>query len=84
MGVAMFYHLTRRSAAATCSTLLPKSLDRGRRVAVRGTQAARRGDLVRTVWLGAEAGGVPRGLGGGASGWGVLALDRLVRDRFEA
>jgi len=66
MGVAMFYHLTRRSAAETLSTLLPKSLERGWRVAVRGTDAARLEDLDRTLWLGAEEGFLPHGLAGGA------------------
>lgn len=65
MGKALFYHLTRRNAAETLATLLPKALERGMRVAVRGTDPVRLADLDRALWLGPEEGFLPHGLAGG-------------------
>lgn len=65
MGQALFYHLTRRTAAQTLATLLPKSLERGWRVVVRGTDPERLEALDRELWLHPEDGFLPHGLAGG-------------------
>lgn len=65
MGVAYFYHLTRRPLEETLAMLLGKSLGAGWRVAVRGTDGARLAWLDERLWLGAEDGFLPHGLEGG-------------------
>ncbi|WP_108839363.1 DNA polymerase III subunit chi [Tateyamaria sp. Alg231-49] len=66
MGVAYFYHLTRRPLEETLAMLLGKALGAGWRVAVRGTDGARLAWLDERLWLGAEDGFLPHGLEGGA------------------
>lgn len=66
MGVAYFYHLTRRPLEETLTMLLGKALGAGWRVAVRGTDGARLAWLDERLWLGAEDGFLPHGLEGGA------------------
>lgn len=61
----MFYHLTQRSLAETLGTLLEKSLERGWRVAVRGTDGDRLTQLDQALWLGRDDGFLPHGLAGG-------------------
>lgn len=65
MGVAYFYHLTRRPLEETLTMLLGKALGAGWRVAVRGTDGARLAWLDERLWLGAEDGFLPHGLEGG-------------------
>ena len=65
MGEAFFYHLTRRPLEAVLPDLLEKSLARGWRVSVRGTQAQRMDWLDQKLWLGPEEGFLPHGLAGG-------------------
>lgn len=65
MGEAFFYHLTRKPMEETLAMLLAKSLERGWRVAVRGTDSDRLARLDRQLWLGDEAGFLPHGMAGG-------------------
>lgn len=65
MGVAYFYHLTRRPMEETLAMLLGKAMGAGWRVAVRGSDAARLAWLDERLWLGAEDGFLPHGLEGG-------------------
>ncbi len=65
MGAVFFYHLTRQPLEQTLGMLLGKSLERGWRVAVRGTEAARLDWLDQKLWLGPEEGFLPHGLAGG-------------------
>lgn len=66
MGVAYFYHLTRKPLEETLAVLLGKSLSAGWRVAVRGRDAARMDWLDQKLWLGPEDGFLPHGCAGGA------------------
>ncbi|WP_417204982.1 DNA polymerase III subunit chi [Antarctobacter sp.] len=65
MGEAFFYHLTRRPLEAVLPDLLGKSLGRGWRVAVRGTDPRRMDWLDQKLWQGPEDGFLPHGLSGG-------------------
>ncbi|SMX36741.1 DNA polymerase III subunit chi [Maliponia aquimaris] len=65
MGEAFFYHLTRRPLEAVLPELLDRSLARGWRVAVRGTDPQRLDWLDQKLWLGPEDGFLPHGLSGG-------------------
>ncbi|WP_068112021.1 DNA polymerase III subunit chi [Tropicimonas marinistellae] len=65
MGQALFYHLTRHPLEATLPMLLEKSLQRGWRVVVRGTDEGRLQWLDQKLWLGPEEGFLPHGLAGG-------------------
>ena len=65
MGQALFYHLTRQPLEVTLAMLLGKSLERGWRVAVRGTDEGRLQMLDQKLWLGPEEGFLPHGLSGG-------------------
>lgn len=65
MGEAYFYHLTRQPLEAVLPDLLEKSLGRGWRVAVRGTDPQRMDWLDQKLWLGPEDGFLPHGLAGG-------------------
>lgn len=65
MGAALFYHLTRGPLEDTLPVLLTRSLDRGWRVIVRGTDPARLDWLDRKLWQGPEDGFLPHGLAGG-------------------
>ena len=66
MGVAYFYHLTRRSQADTLRMLLEKSLQNGWRVAVRGKDKAGLEALDRALWLNPDDGFLPHGMAGSA------------------
>ena len=61
MGEIRFYHLTERPLERVLPVMLERSLERGWRVVVRGTDLA------------------PKG----ATGWGVAALDELIRTKLE-
>lgn len=61
----MFYHLTRGPLENTLPVLLERSLERGWRVVVRGTDAGRMDWLDQRLWLGDEEGFLPHGLAGG-------------------
>ncbi|SFB78658.1 DNA polymerase III subunit chi [Tropicimonas isoalkanivorans] len=65
MGQALFYHLTRQPLEATLPMLLEKSLQRGWRVVVRGTDPGRLDWLDQKLWLGPEDGFLPHGMAGG-------------------
>ncbi|MEM6371639.1 MAG: DNA polymerase III subunit chi [Pseudomonadota bacterium] len=65
MGVAYFYHLTRRPLEDTLSMLLGKARGAGWRVAVRGRDQARIAWLDEKLWMGDDAGFLPHGLAGG-------------------
>lgn len=66
MGVAYFYHLTRRPLEETLAMLLGKATANDWRVAVRGTDPARLAWLDERLWLGQQEGFLPHGLAGGA------------------
>ena len=65
MGQAMFYHLTRRPLEVVLRELLARAVDRGMRVAVRGTDAARLDALDAALWQGPEEQFLPHGCAGG-------------------
>jgi DNA polymerase-3 subunit chi len=65
MGDVLFYHLTRSPLPAVLGMLLEKSLERGWRVAVRGTDAAALETLDAALWLGPEERFLPHGTAGG-------------------
>lgn len=65
MGDVLFYHLTRSDLAGTLRLLLEKSLERGWRVAVRGTDPAVMERLDAQLWLGPEDRFLPHALAGG-------------------
>jgi DNA polymerase-3 subunit chi len=65
MGDVLFYHLTRSKLSAALGLLLEKSLARGWRVAVRGTDRTRLEHLDAALWLGPEERFLPHGLAGG-------------------
>ncbi|MCB2143002.1 MAG: DNA polymerase III subunit chi, partial [Rhodobacteraceae bacterium] len=65
MGEARFYHLTRSGQDAVLAQLLPRSLQSGWHVVVRGCDSARLDHIDRMLWLGAEEGFLPHGLAGG-------------------
>ncbi|MGB3556774.1 MAG: DNA polymerase III subunit chi [Jannaschia sp.] len=65
MGEVHFYHLTRNPVAAALGSLLPRCLDRGWRVAIRGTDPDRLRALDETLWLGPSDSFLPHGLAGG-------------------
>lgn len=65
MGAAFFYHLTRDPLEVTLAMLSGKSLERGWKVAVRGTDLARMDWLDQKLWLGRDDGFLPHGLAGG-------------------
>ncbi|MGP3696510.1 DNA polymerase III subunit chi [Rhodobacter sp. NSM] len=62
----MFYHLTRSSAEDTLRLLLPRALEQGWRVMLRGTERARLEALDLALWRVPEDGFLPHGLEGGA------------------
>ncbi len=65
MGEVLFYHLTRSPLETALASLLPRALQRGWRVAIRGSDAARLDWLDQRLWLGPEEGFLPHGLAGG-------------------
>ncbi|MFW2587572.1 DNA polymerase III subunit chi [Sagittula sp. SSi028] len=65
MGNALFYHLTRQPLEVTLPMLLEKSLERGWKVAVRGTDQGRLQQLDQQLWQGPIDGFLPHGIEGG-------------------
>lgn len=65
MAIAMFYHLTRSSPEETMTTILPRALQAGWRVMLRGGDLAALQVLDAALWLGPEDGFLPHGLAGG-------------------
>ncbi|MCV6597680.1 MAG: DNA polymerase III subunit chi [Mangrovicoccus sp.] len=65
MGAVLFYHLTRDSVAHTLATLLPKALEAGMRVELRGREAQALDRLDQQLWLRPEEGFLPHGIAGG-------------------
>ncbi len=66
MPMVMFYHLTRSSPEQTLALLLRRSLEKGWRVMVRGTDRAALERLDAALWQGPEDSFLPHGLQGGA------------------
>lgn len=67
MGNVLFYHLTRSSAEATARTLLDKSLPKGWRVMIRGTDQSTLERLDHRFWSEPADSFLPHGLQGGPS-----------------
>ena len=67
MGTVLFYQLTRSSAEATARTLLDKSLPKGWRVMIRGTDAAMLDRLDHRLWSDPADSFLPHGIEGGPS-----------------
>jgi len=67
MSDILFYHLTQSPVEATLPNLLERSLERGWKVCVRGTDQARLEALDRHLWTYREEGFLPHGLSGGAN-----------------
>lgn len=65
MSEVWFYHLTASSLEAALPQLLQKSLERGWRVLVQGTEPDRIDHLDRYLWTHDEAGFLPHGKSGG-------------------
>lgn len=66
MGIVMFYHLTRSAPVDTLAVNLPRALDQGWRVLIRGTGPAALDRLDEELWLkGGVAGFIPHGREGG-------------------
>jgi DNA polymerase III subunit chi len=66
MGVVMFFQLLRSAPADTLAVNLPRALDQGWRVLIRGTDPAALDRLDAELWLkGGEAGFIPHGREGG-------------------
>lgn len=63
--VVMFYHLTQSPAASTLQGILPRALQAGWRVLLRGDAAALQ-DLDAKLWQGGETNFLPHGMAGGA------------------
>jgi DNA polymerase-3 subunit chi len=51
MGIAMFYHLTRSTPVATMATILPRALQAGWKVMLRGTDRSLIEGLDAALWL---------------------------------
>jgi DNA polymerase-3 subunit chi len=66
VGVAYFYHLTRRPLNETLSMLVGKSRQAGWRVAIRGRDFGRLAWLDEKLWQGGEDSFLPHGMAGGA------------------
>ena len=64
-GVVVFYHLTRSPAAATLQSILPRALQAGWRVLLRGDGAVL-GELDTKLWEGEPTQFLPHALAGGA------------------
>lgn len=65
MGDVLFYHLTRSPLPAVVGMLLEKSLERGWRIAVRGSNPEGLDRLDAALWLGPEERFLPHGRAGG-------------------
>ena len=61
MGEVRFYHLTERPLEHVLPVMLEKSLERGWRVVVRGTDPARIGALSASLWTHGDANFLPHG-----------------------
>ncbi len=65
MGIAFFYHLTEATSEQTLAMLIPKAIEAGWRIEVRGTDPARMAQLDVDLWRGADDSFLPHGLAGG-------------------
>lgn len=65
MGIAMFYHLTRSTPEATAATILPRALQAGWKVMLRGTDRAMIEGLDAALWQQPADSFLPHGLEGG-------------------
>lgn len=65
MALVMFYQLSASTAADTLAALLPRALQQGWRVMVRGTDPVTLDRLDEKLWLGAEDSFLPHGREGG-------------------
>ncbi|MBL9052990.1 MAG: DNA polymerase III subunit chi [Tabrizicola sp.] len=66
MGKVMFYHLTRSAPADTLAALLPRALDQGWRVMLRGSEADALSQMDAALWLlGGDDSFLPHGQEGG-------------------
>ena len=65
MGIAMFYQLSRSAPEATLATILPRAMQAGWRVMLRGTDQAALNRLDAQLWQGPDDGFLPHGLQGG-------------------
>ncbi|MEM6904435.1 MAG: DNA polymerase III subunit chi [Pseudomonadota bacterium] len=64
MGEVRFYHLTQRPLEAVLPIMLERSLSRGWRVLIRGTEPARLNSLDAHLWTHAEESFLPHGQAG--------------------
>ncbi len=64
-GVVVFFHLTRSAAASTLQAILPRALQAGWRVLLRGDETVL-GDLDAKLWEGEASSFLPHGIAGGA------------------
>ncbi|HEY0213918.1 MAG TPA: DNA polymerase III subunit chi [Paenirhodobacter sp.] len=62
----LFYHITQSSTDEVVTTLLPRALQRGWQVELRGPSVERMDWYDQRLWLGPEDGFLPHGLAGGA------------------
>jgi len=65
LGAVFFYHLTHSPLEDTLPTLLGKARERGWRIELRGTDAARMESLDTELWQGQEEGFLAHGRAGG-------------------
>ena len=62
----MFYHLTRSTPAETMATILPRAMQQGWKVMLRGTDEAALATLDTALWTQSDDSFLPHGLAGGA------------------
>lgn len=65
MAIAMFYHLIRSTPADTLAMLLPRALQQGWRVMIRGTDPTALQHLDEKLWLDPPESFLPHGVEGG-------------------
>lgn len=65
MSEVWFYHLTETPLDMALIGLLPRALERGWRIELRGSGRERMEELDRALWLGPDEGFLPHGLAGG-------------------
>lgn len=65
MSEVWFYHLTETPLDMALIGLLPRALERGWRIELRGSGSERMEELDRALWLGPDDGFLPHGLAGG-------------------
>ncbi|MBY8975659.1 DNA polymerase III subunit chi [Rhodobacteraceae bacterium NNCM2] len=84
MGEVRFYHLTEQPLEAVLPVMLERSLERGWRVAVRGTEPARITSLDTHLWTYRDDSFLPHGADGSGTGEGqpvwLSCADTLPND----